>query len=179
MRHRPFLIIRGAPGTGKSKTASQLARHFPNGATIEVDLVRRMMNGIVWHRHQQHFDAIHVTVHMAQAFAARGYAPVIIVDTLGFGALEMALEEFGEESVGVYSLICDPVLLTLRLWRRLGGFRDAKKGRRFNAHIMSEGRGESEPINTARLKPHAVCRRILELERTACADSSPSRDPLH
>ena len=178
MNNARFIIIRGAPGTGKSVAARQLAAHFPNGATIEVDWIRRSMNGIIWHNHQQHFDAIHVMAAMAHAFVDRGYCPIVIVDTLGFGSLELALDALAAKSIGIYSLICDPLPLAIRLWRRSGGFRDIRKAQRFNAHIQSVANGGSEVINTASASPQRVCQRILELELGGGTDASLAQDSL-
>lgn len=178
MTRERFIIIRGGPGSGKTSTAKELAKHFPEGVTIEVDHIRRSMNAIIWHNHQQHFDAIHVMAATARAYAERGYSPVVIVDTLGFGSLEMALEALAPDSVRVYSLVCDPWQLVLRLCRRRHGFRDIRKARRFNTHILSVAAGQPELINTTYSSPHEVCRRIVELELGVGANASPAQNSL-
>jgi hypothetical protein len=145
---------------------------------IEADMIRRMMNGIIWHNHQQHFDAIYIMASMAHAFAERGYTPVVLVDTLGFGSLEMALRELGSESVSVYSLVCRPRSLAWRLVRRVRGYRDVRKARRFNDHILAEAAGRADLIDTTRASAKHVCRRILELEFGAAANALPTQNSV-
>lgn len=159
-----FIIIRGAPGTGKTTTARLIMRRLQNGVTIEVDSIRKMINGITWENHQQHFDAIRAAAQTAKAYHACGYRPIVFVDTLGFGTLDIALEALNSQSISIYSLVCSPRVLAMRLWCRIGGFRDVAKSTRFNAHVLSDEVHGCRRIDTSRVKARDVTEQILALE---------------
>jgi Cdc6-like AAA superfamily ATPase len=161
---RDVLIIRGAPGTGKTTTAKHLARCFSKGIVIEVDSFRRMINGISWDSHQHHFDAIAAASAAARSYIAAGYRPVIFVDTLGFGSLELAMRALEGTSVSVYSLVCSTRALYVRLWRRIRGYRNVRNAIRFNDHIRDDVREFSTLIDSSRLAADKVSRKIAMAE---------------
>lgn len=76
-----IIVVRGAPGSGKSSVARQLGKQLPTGATIEVDTVRGMIHHIQWESDDLHIDAIHAAVIATTAYLERGYRPVVLVDT--------------------------------------------------------------------------------------------------
>lgn len=158
------ILLRGAPGVGKTKTAEQLQRRLARGATIEVDVIRKMINGVSWESHQQHFDAIRAAAQLAKAYRVASYSPVIVVDTLGFGSLQIALEALAPLSASVYSLVCNDRHLMWRLWRRASGFRDRKKGVKFNRHVSTDSINAHHLIDTTWKPPWRVAESIMEME---------------
>lgn len=166
---RDVLIIRGAPGTGKTTTAKHLAQCFARGIVIEVDAFRRMINEISWESHQQHFDAIAAASAAAKSYLAAGYRPVIFVDTLGFGSLELAMRAFEDTSVSIYSLTCDTRDLYLRLWRRIGGYRNVKNAIRFNDHIRADVREFNTLLDSSEFDARNLSLRI------ALKEDAPAR----
>lgn len=159
-----YIVLRGAPGAGKSTTARALMRRLRGGVTIEVDEVRKMINGVVWESHQQHFDAIGAAAEAAKAYLASGYRPIVFVDTLAFGGLEIALKALNSESVSTYSLVCSRFSLALRLWRRFGGFRDSAKSARIDSHLRLTASHPSEIIDTTAMDVHQVVSWIAQRE---------------
>lgn len=160
---RDVILIRGAPGSGKSSVARELARHFPDGVTIEVDEIRRMINGVRWDDDRLHLHAISAAAQTALAYLRCELSPVIFVDTLGFGRLESALEALDGVSTNTYSLVCSEPILSLRLLTRIGGYRDVRQAHRFDAHI----RGDADRlpvIDTTWQRPAIIARHILNLE---------------
>lgn len=56
-----LLIIRGAPGVGKSSVGKLLTKYYKDGVTIEIDEVRRMINSVTWSNTKEHLNAIEAT----------------------------------------------------------------------------------------------------------------------
>jgi hypothetical protein len=160
---RDVILIRGAPGSGKSSVARALARHLPGGVTIEVDHVRRMIHGLQWEDDRLHLHAITAAAQTALAYIREGLFPVVLVDTLGFGRHQFALEALDGASTRTYSLVCRDPILSLRLLMRMGGYRDTRQARRFNAHIHGDAK-RLPVIDTTWKRPAAVARHILRLE---------------
>ena len=156
-----IIVVRGAPGSGKSSVARHLGKQLPTGATIEVDTVRGMIHHIQWERDEEHIDAIHAAVRATIAYLERGYRPVVLVDTFGFGRLELALAALGPRSVSVHSLTCQNFVLSLRLWTRPVGYRNASAARRFNVHIAADQTHHAGLLDTTWRRSAAIARRIL------------------
>jgi len=75
------IIIRGAPGVGKSELGKALARHFSLGAKVEVDALRKMVNGVKWTDQAEHIKLLGLAAGTVAEFARLGFRPVIVVDT--------------------------------------------------------------------------------------------------
>jgi broad-specificity NMP kinase len=82
-----ILLLRGAPGVGKSTTARKLRHMLPTGAIIEVDTLRGMIAAVKWVDTQQHLLALEHAHLLAESFLRRGFSPVLIIDTFSRGKL--------------------------------------------------------------------------------------------
>jgi len=76
-----IIIIRGAPGSGKSETAKELANFFPNGAIVEIDNIRKMVISVDWTNQKEHINMLHASVNLIIEFIYFKIKPVIVVDT--------------------------------------------------------------------------------------------------
>jgi len=76
-----IIIIKGAPGSGKSETADVLSTYFPKGAKIEVDYIRGMVIFIDWEDLDDHINSLEITANLALDFLKFNYKPVIVIDT--------------------------------------------------------------------------------------------------
>jgi len=79
------IIIKGAPGSGKSETAEVLSVHFPKGVKIEVDYVRTMIVSVDWENLEEHLNSIEIAANMTLGFLKLNYKPVIVIDTFSEG----------------------------------------------------------------------------------------------
>jgi len=75
------IIIKGAPGTGKSETAKTLSLHFKKGVRIEVDIIRSMIISVDWLNWQEHLNMLEITANMTLDFLRYNFRPVIVIDT--------------------------------------------------------------------------------------------------
>jgi broad-specificity NMP kinase len=82
MAHHDIIIIRGAPGAGKSETAKCLSRFFPNGVRTEVDTIRQMAISVDWTNQEEHISMLRASARLVIEFLRLGFNPAIVVDTL-------------------------------------------------------------------------------------------------
>ena len=160
------VIIRGAPGTGKSTLAKELMSYWGRGATIEVDDLRGMINQIDWISHQQHFDGIRAAAAVCKLYRRSGYWPVVLVDTFGYGSLEIATGELSDIPQFVVSLTCSELAIKWRLIRRLGGYRDWRNAQKFNDHIRQHTLEHDLTFDTSRKHVREIAKWVVSSVET-------------
>lgn len=111
------LLIRGAPGVGKTSACKRLRKLIPTGAVIEVDSLRGMIAGIRWVDTEQHLVALDHARILTDAFLKKGFRPVVIVDTFSRGKLT-AFTASLPWTYRVASLYASPETLMARVTHR-------------------------------------------------------------
>src|ERR1700740_2801409 len=76
-----IIIIKGAPGSGKTETGKLLANHFPKGVRLEVDTVRSMVISVDWTNQKEHIQLLDMSAKITVDFLKTGLSPVILIDT--------------------------------------------------------------------------------------------------
>lgn len=121
-----LILVRGAPGVGKTTLAKRLRAHFPKGITMEVDSFKGMVNLLDWKDTTQYNHILEAVAMTCRSYLDNGYAPVIIIDTLSAETLEdfMAIlkKSLLEPSCLIITLVCDPEVLEQRIHGRKNGF---------------------------------------------------------
>lgn len=156
------LLLRGAPGVGKSTLARALRDALQRAAVLEVDGFRAMQ-AIDWESDEQHDIALEVAVTAAARFAAAGVRPVILVDTFCGGRLGTAqerLSELGLHHLAV-SLWLETDKLRARLAARENGFKCWPSSRGVNTEIRTYP-GETL-IDVGELGPEQLVERVTRL----------------
>ena len=75
-----IIILRGAPGSGKSQTAKSLSKFFPKGAKLEVDVLRQMVISVDWKNQKEHINLLQVSTGLVYDFIWQGFNPVIVTE---------------------------------------------------------------------------------------------------
>lgn len=88
-----IIIIKGAPASGKSKTAKELAKLFPNGVRIEVDTLRSMVISVDWTNQEEHINILNISIDLILEFYNLGFKPIIVVDTFSGDKLNAYFEK--------------------------------------------------------------------------------------
>lgn len=161
-----LILLKGAPGVGKSAAAKFLARHFPSGVRIEVDDLRRMVNGVKWTDQSEHRSVLTLGAQLAAGFLRSGFAPVILVDTFSGDKVDGFLDAFRTEyplgRVCVNVLHASDDVLRDRVLNRDGdGFRDLTVSMRLNHEAFRDLRPFEKLIDTSALSPTEVGQAIL------------------
>lgn len=169
MRTTPhIIIIRGAPGAGKSQAAKALESFFPGGVKIEVDSLRKFVVSVDWKNQKEHKNMLRISARLACEFHTLGFAPVIIVDTFSGdkvnGFLEALRQMGGDLAVRMFALHVSENVLKERLEKRSGDeFKDFMISKKLNADVLkTEANGEFR-IDTSQLTPQQTAERMFSL----------------
>jgi hypothetical protein len=150
------IIIRGAPGVGKTEVAKCLARHFPGGAKVEVDVLRKMIISVHWTDQREHTELLQVAARVVGDFLGLGFSPVIVVDTFSGDKVDSFLKTLQQlnssPSVRLFGLHASETALRQRLDRRPEGqFKDFEVSAKLNTDILHIRRPEETQIDASDL----------------------------
>lgn len=134
------IVIRGAPGSGKSETAKRLATALGRGARVEVDTLRTMIVPVDWTNQQEHIAVLSLAVDVVAGFLHMGHRPVIVVDTFSGDKLGRFLGDLGRARPGAqvraFSLAPSWVALRARVESRPdGGYKNLSVCEKLNSDV--------------------------------------------
>jgi predicted kinase len=169
------IIIRGAPGVGKSTLAKALASHFPKGVRLEVDTLRGMVISVDWTNQQEHKDLLLVAARLTRHFLGLGYRPVIVVDTFSGDKVKPFLDALNEARPGLqvktFALHASPEVLAQRLSARPEDqFKDFAISKKLNSDVLKIYRPEDTLLDASRLS-------VQELVKAVITDFDPLGKP--
>jgi broad-specificity NMP kinase len=163
-----LILLKGAPGVGKSTAARLLAQHFPSGVRVEVDTLRQMVISVDWTNQAEHRKLLTLSAQLAAGFLRSGSSPVILVDTFSGDKIDGFLTEFHAQCPS--SRVCAVVLhaaedvLRERLSNReAGAFRDIDISIRINNEAVRDARPSERILDTSTLSPTDVLGAILRI----------------
>jgi adenylate kinase family enzyme len=154
-----LIIIRGAPGAGKSSLGRNLKKKFPSAALLELDNFRGMMN-VDWTDEQQHRIALKAAALAAKTFCEQGITPVIVVDMFLPEHLNYFLGEASEINYRIISLLADEITFKKRLEERKEGFKESDKAIAIDKNIRQNSVKNETIIDTSRKTKQEISRMI-------------------
>jgi predicted kinase len=161
-----LILLKGAPGVGKSTAAKLLARHFMSGVRIEVDTLRGMVIDVKWTNQAEHQNLLTLAAQLAAGFLRLGFAPVILIDTFSGDKMDCFLAAFRSECPQGRVFVAllhasDSVLRQRLLNRETEAFRDMTISMRINQESVHDARPFEMLIDTSNLPPTDVAQAIL------------------
>lgn len=134
------LVIRGAPGSGKSEAAKRLAARLGHGARVEVDTLRAMIVPVNWTDQTEHIAVLSLAVGVVAGFLRMGHRPVIVVDTFSGDKLGRFVRDLESAHLGArvraFSLAPSQAALRARVESRPnGGFKDVRVCEKLNSEV--------------------------------------------
>lgn len=153
-----IIIIRGAPGAGKSQASKCLAAHFQTGARVEVDSLRAMVISVDWTNQAEHIDMLSLSTSVVMGFLQRGYKPVIVVDTFSGDKLTKFLADIyaldNNLDVRSFALVTAPDVLRVRVENRPDDqFKDIGICQKLNSDVMKRLLPVEQLIDNSALTP--------------------------
>lgn len=154
-----IIIIRGAPGSGKSQTAKNLSKHYPKGVKMEVDVLRQMVISVDWKNQDEHINLLTLSTRLVYDFLNLGFSPVIVVDTFSGDKIEKYLEHLyelkQELSIKIFGLYVTEEELRRRLeFRTSDEFRDFPICKKLNDDLLKKKYANECQIDTTGLLPN-------------------------
>jgi hypothetical protein len=164
-----IIILRGAPGSGKSQVAKSLSKFFPKGVKLEVDSIRQMVISVDWKNQQEHINMLEVSTRLVHNFLKIGFAPVIMVDTFSGNKLNKCLHNLyqmdDELSIKIFGLFTTEDELRRRIdFRSNGEFKDLRICKKLNDEVPKLKYDGEIQIDTTILSPlqtaHIIYKRL-------------------
>ncbi|MBK9032268.1 MAG: AAA family ATPase [Myxococcales bacterium] len=161
------LVIRGAPGVGKSTLGRGLRRVLEQGAVVEVDDVRAMIAQVDWTSRAHHDVALDVALAAIERFVAIGTKPVALVDTFSRGRRTSVQGRLDGAALRheTVSLWVAPAILAARLEARTTGFKDWEPSRILNDEVRANRYRHERLIDVTALDREAVLGVVIDLVR--------------
>ena len=162
-----IIIIRGAPASGKSETAKELAKFFPKGVRMEIDNLRSMVISVDWTNQTEHINILTISTGLVSDFLSSGFKPVIVVDTFSGDKLNSYLEKLREINqdllISIFGLYTDDITLKSRLEIRSNDkFKEFAISKKINVDTVKFKLENEFQIDTSSLKSDETAKIIFE-----------------
>jgi predicted kinase len=121
-----IVLLRGAPGVGKSTLAKGLRAFFPDGIVLETDAIHQFINSVDWNDDNEKEACLENALAMADVYLEHGYKPCIIVSPFYKRWLDFFLDQLRKHHHAhehfVISLYADDEVLKQRVAQRENGY---------------------------------------------------------
>lgn len=162
-----IIIIRGAPGSGKSQAAKSLSQFFPKGVRMEVDTIRQMVISVDWTNQEEHINMLQVSTGIVCNFLKLGFNPVIVIDTFSGDKINRYLETLYQTDssleIKIFGLFTTDEELRKRLGERPDGkFKDYPICKKLNDDVLKIKHKSEIQIDTTGLLPMQTAKKMFE-----------------
>jgi predicted kinase len=164
--HPDVIVVRGAPGSGKTLTTKCLARRFPGGVRIEVDTLRSMVISVNWTSQPEHIAILSLSAELVVGFLRLGYGPVLVDDTFSGDKLAAFVAQLRSRQPDIdarlFALTTEPTVLDRRVESRPADhFKDRGICQRLNADVPRHMQPGELLIDNSALTPEQTADAIL------------------
>ena len=163
-----IIILRGAPGSGKSQTAKSLSQFFPKGVRLEVDTIRNMVISVDWKSQQEHINVLEISTGLVIDFLKLCFNPVIVIDTFSGDKIIRYLDTLykldSNLSIKIFGLFTTDDELKERLNKRSNDeFKDFTISKKLNDDVLKFKYKKEIQIDTTGLLPIYTAEKIYRL----------------
>lgn len=162
-----IIILRGAPGSGKSQTAKSLSQLYPKGVRLEVDTIRQMVISVEWQNQQEHINILQASTGLVYDFLKLKFKPVIVIDTFSGDKINRYLDTLYQLDntlrIQIFGLFASDEELRRRLALRTNGeFRDFQICKKLNDDVLKWKPDNEFQIDTTVLSSAQTAEKIYQ-----------------
>jgi broad-specificity NMP kinase len=160
-----IIIIRGAPGIGKSTLGEMLRASDKFPAVIDVDIIRNMIHGekFKYGVNDHYINSISATWRLVELLLSNHIKPVVVVDVFSKIILSLFLKALCEKQIVVVNLISSNEILVKRMSNRSKGYIDLNVASKLNQHIKTSAMQSDITLDTTNLSPRRMMAKFLSL----------------
>jgi broad-specificity NMP kinase len=158
-----IIVIRGAPGIGKSTIGELFRASTPHGVIVDIDDMRRMINKekFTYHEDQDYANTIKAACALVESFLELGYTPIIVVDVFSLVILELFMGHFETRKIASITLYANDDILFKRMANRASGYINLEVAKSVNRHIYQTRVKTDAWIDTSLLDPRGVLKEVI------------------
>jgi len=163
-----LIIIKGAPGSGKTEVSKSLEKLLPKGVRIEVDTVRNMVSSVDWKNQKEHIKLLEISAKLAAEFLTTDFSPIIVVDTFSGDKVKKFIEDLkllkSDIKIKIIGLYVDDTTLAKRLQDRPKGlFKNLEISKKINQNTINLKQSDEIQLDTSNSKPDVIALKIYNL----------------
>jgi len=163
-----IIIIRGAPGSGKSQVAKSLSQFFPKGVRLEVDSIRQMVISVDWKNQIEHINMLQASTKLVYEFLKFGFSPIFVIDTFSGDKINRYLESLyhfdPKLSIKIFGLFTTEDELKRRLEKRLNGeFKDFLICKKLNDDVLKWKHDSELQFDTTGFLPSQSAEKLYKM----------------
>lgn len=161
-----IIIIKGAPSTGKSTTAKELAKYFPSGVRMEIDNLRSMVISVDWTNQKEHIEILNVSTQLIKNFYDLNYKPIIVIDTFSGNKIIDFIERLSnikkDWKISIFGLYVTESEIKKRLDLRTDKFKDFEISKKINNDTLKFKLENEIQIDTTELTAKETSKLIYD-----------------
>lgn len=134
-----LIILRGAPGVGKSTLSTEIKNIFKKGVTVEIGSLLKMVNGFEDGNSKLYSDTIENARSLGLNYLRKGYSPVLIIGPFKSARIQNHFLNAMDRDIKylIISLVAKDEDLNYRIDQRLTGFKDKNIAYAVNKDIIN------------------------------------------
>lgn len=167
-----LLLVRGAPGIGKSTIGSLFRRFAHGGVVIDIDDVRRMTNDelFLYGENEHYRNAIVVVQGMVESYLVAGYSPVIVIDVFCANILNLFRAKIYPGPAISATLYAQNSVLLGRMRDRIKGYINLEVAERVNCHMLDTREMTDIWIDTTNFDSGESFKMLILAVKQACLE---------
>jgi broad-specificity NMP kinase len=160
-----LIIIKGAPGSGKTEVSKSLEKLLPKGVRIEVDTVRNMVSSVDWKNQKEHIKLLEISAKLAAEFLTADFSPIIVVDTFSGDKVKKFIEDLkllkSDIKIKIIGLYVDDTTLAKRLQDRPKGlFKNFEISKKINQDTINLKQSDEIQLDTSNFEPDEIAKKV-------------------
>lgn len=156
------IIVRGAPGIGKSTIGELLKTSNFAGAVLDIDELRAMINSerFIYNENSHYFNAIDVASGLIDTLLNEDVFPIFVLDVFSDTILNHFEIQLRCKNILIINLYCQDEVLTKRMNNRKNGFVNTDVAKKINKQMQIKCNNANLLIDTTHFNPKSVLKQI-------------------